>query len=40
MIANPWETQSDSFYYVTDEQGVETMIMHNKAKYAYSPPEQ
>jgi len=39
MIANPWETQSDSFYFVTDEQGVEEMVMHNKAKYAYSPPQ-
>ena len=39
MIANPWETQSDSFYFVVDEHGYETMVMHNKAKYAYSPPE-
>jgi len=39
MIANPWETQSDSFYFVTDEYGVERMVMHNKAKYAYSPRE-
>jgi len=31
MIDNPWETQSDSFYYVGDQ-----MIMHNKAKYAYT----
>lgn len=31
MIDNPWETESDSFYYVGD-----TMIMHNKAKYAYT----
>jgi len=31
MIDCPWETQSDSFYYVGD-----TMIMHNKAKYAYT----
>ena len=35
MIANPWETQSDSFYYVGEE-----MVLHNKAKYAYSPPPQ
>lgn len=31
MVDNPWETQSDSFYYVGD-----VMIMHNKAKYAYT----
>ena len=31
MSANPYETESDSFYYVGD-----TMIMHNKAKYAYT----
>jgi len=31
MVANPFETQSDSFYFVGD-----TMIMHNKAKYAYT----
>lgn len=35
MINYPWETQSDSFYYVGD-----TMIMHNKAKYAYTRPEE
>jgi len=34
MIENPWETQSDSFYYVGDQ-----MIMHNKAKYAYTMAE-
>merc|ERR1712216_481030 len=39
MISFPWETQSDSFYFVTDETGVEEMVMHNKAKYAYSPPQ-
>ena len=33
MINNPWETQSDSFYFVNDE-----MVMHNKAKYAYTSP--
>ena len=40
MINNPWETQSDSFYFVTDAGGNEEMVMHNKAKYAYSlsPP--
>jgi len=31
LIDNPWETQSDSFYFVGDE-----LIMHNKAKYAYT----
>jgi len=31
MIAEPWETKSDSFYYVGEE-----MILHNKANYAYS----
>jgi hypothetical protein len=39
MINNPWETQSDSFYFVVDETGAETMVMHNKAKYAYSVPQ-
>ena len=38
MINNPWETQSDSFYFVTDAGGNEEMVMHNKAKYAYSLP--
>ena len=32
MIANPWQTESDSFYFVGD-----TLVMHNQAKYAYSP---
>lgn len=40
MIAFPWETQSDSFYFVTHEDGREEMVMHNKAKYAYSMPEE
>jgi len=31
MIDNPYDTQSDSFYFVGD-----TLIMHNKAKYAYT----
>jgi len=31
MIQFPWETQSDSFYFVGDE-----LIMHNKAKYAFT----
>ena len=32
MIENPWETKSDSFYFVGDD-----MIMHNKAEYNFSP---
>ena len=32
MIANPWETKSDSFYFVEDQ-----LIMHNKAEYSYAP---
>lgn len=31
MIANPFETRSDSFYFVDDR-----LIMHNKADYAYN----
>jgi len=31
MVDNPFETESDSFYFVNDK-----MIMHNKAKYAYT----
>lgn len=31
MIENPWETKSDSFYFVEDQ-----LIMHNKAEYNYS----
>lgn len=34
MIENPWETRSDSFYFVADE-----LVMHNKAEYNYSPVE-
>ncbi|KAL5278186.1 UNC119 family protein [Megaselia abdita] len=30
MIANPFETRSDSFYFVEDR-----LVMHNKAEYAY-----
>ena len=30
MILNPWETKSDSFYFVGDE-----LVMHNKAEYNY-----
>ncbi|OMJ95446.1 hypothetical protein SteCoe_1213 [Stentor coeruleus] len=32
MIAAPWETKSDSFYFVENK-----LIMHNKAEYNYSP---
>lgn len=31
MIDNPYETRSDSFYFVNDK-----LIMHNKADYAYN----
>ena len=31
MIANPFETRSDSFYFVDD-----VLIMHNKADYAFN----
>lgn len=31
MIANPFETRSDSFYFVDDQ-----LVMHNKADYAYN----
>ena len=31
MIANPYSTKSDSFYFVDDK-----LIMHNKAEYSYS----
>ncbi|CAM9154511.1 unnamed protein product [Ectocarpus sp. 12 AP-2014] len=34
MIANPFETKSDSFYFVDDE-----LIMHNKASYKYVPED-
>lgn len=34
IIASPWETKSDSFYFVEDK-----LIMHNKAIYNYSPFE-
>ena len=32
MIAHPFETKSDSFYFVQKQ-----IIMHNKAEYDYSP---
>jgi len=31
MIQHPFETKSDSFYFVD-----ERLIMHNKAEYAYN----
>jgi hypothetical protein len=34
MVANPYETVSDSFYFVGDE-----LVMHNKAFYAYHVDE-
>eukprot|EP00700_Malawimonas_jakobiformis_P001815 EC722470.1.p1 GENE.EC722470.1~~EC722470.1.p1 ORF type:complete len:181 (+),score=16.81 EC722470.1:29-571(+) len=30
MIANPFETKSDSFYFVNDQ-----LVMHNKGEYSY-----
>ena len=35
VIAHPWETRSDSFYFVEGK-----LIMHNKALYNYGPFEQ
>jgi len=32
LISAPWETKSDSFYFVADQ-----LVMHNKAEYNYSP---
>lgn len=32
MVESPWETVSDTFYFVGDE-----LIMHNKALYSYAP---
>ena len=31
MVAAPYETKSDSFYFVGGK-----MVMHNKAEYAYT----
>ena len=31
ILENPYETQSDSFYFVDDK-----LVMHNKAEYGYS----
>lgn len=35
MIDAPWETKSDSFYFVEGR-----LIMHNKAEYAYNYSEE
>lgn len=35
MIDNPWETRSDTFYFVEDK-----LVMHHKAIYNYSPIEE
>lgn len=32
MINSPWETKSDSFYFVENK-----LIMHNKAEFSYAP---
>ena len=32
IISCPWETKSDSFYFVND-----ALIMHQKAEYNYAP---
>lgn len=32
LIANPWATRSDSFFFVDDE-----LVMHNRAEYNYGP---
>mmetsp|Transcript_6212 Transcript_6212/g.12994 ORF Transcript_6212/g.12994 Transcript_6212/m.12994 type:complete len:184 (-) Transcript_6212:38-589(-) len=32
LIASPWETKSDSFYFVNN-----VLVMHNKAEYSYAP---
>jgi len=32
MVTSPWESKSDSFYFVDGE-----LIMHNKAEYNYAP---
>ena len=34
MIAKPWETRSDSFFFVGDR-----LIIHNKAAYSYEPKD-
>jgi hypothetical protein len=35
MIDSPWETKSDSFYFVEGK-----LVMHNKAEYNYAPFDQ
>lgn len=35
MVAEPWATESDSFYFVNGE-----LVMHNKALYRYNEPEE
>lgn len=32
LISAPWESRSDSFYFVDDR-----LVMHNRAEYSYSP---
>eukprot|EP00347_Sterkiella_histriomuscorum_P023037 403336198 len=34
MIENPWETKSDTFFFVND-----SLVIHNRAEYNYSPLE-
>jgi len=32
LISSPWETRSDSFYFVNEQ-----LVMHNRAEYNYAP---
>jgi protein unc-119 len=32
MINNPWETKSDTFFFVEDK-----LVIHNRAEYNYAP---
>jgi hypothetical protein len=32
MIAAPWETKSDTFFFVEDK-----IVIHNRAEYNYAP---
>jgi hypothetical protein len=34
MIDNPWETKSDTFFFVDQK-----LIIHNRAEYNYAPLE-
>jgi hypothetical protein len=34
MINSPWDTKSDTFYFVGDK-----LVMHHKAIYNYSPAD-